>query len=64
MKKALAAETPDTLARRIFDALEAGEVLARGVHDLVQREAYRSKQWERAREALFELLRRATLPDP
>jgi hypothetical protein len=58
-RKKLSEETPDTLARRVFAALERGEVHERGVRDLfVVNDGYKAKEWDRAREALFELVRR------
>jgi hypothetical protein len=62
-RKALVDESAERLARRIYDLLERTEVEGR------EREGeagFNDRPWKRAREALFELLRRAeaTLPDP
>lgn len=46
-----------TLAKRVFDALELGEANARAAWESEMLRA--PKTWEGAREALFELLRRA-----
>ena len=45
---------PEALARRVYAALDAGESDAR----LLDGEKFKRTKWERARECLFELLRR------
>ena len=54
MTKALAEERTETLGRRVYAALERGETDAR----LLDARDFKRATWERARAALFELLRR------